>query len=178
MKTVMLMAITVNGFIARENGDSDFVSADSWADDCKQVAEAGCSIMGYKTYSYMVERGDFPIPGYNVVMTKRKVNNKLKNAMFTGARPKEVLKALEKMGFKTVILYGGAKANSSFLKADLVDEFYLYVIPAAFGKGMTLFEEVGLETKLKLLKIDRFSGGVIGLRYKVIRVAKRIKIHS
>jgi dihydrofolate reductase len=178
MKTVMLMAITVNGFIARKDGFSDFVTADSWRHDCKQVEDAGCSIMGYKTYTYLVERGDFPIPGYNVVMTKRKIANKLENAMFTGAKPKEVLGVLAKKGFKTVILYGGAKANSSFLKEDLVDEFYLYVVPAAFGEGMALLQEMGLEAKLKLLKVDRFSGSIIGLRYKVVKVAKKIKVHS
>jgi dihydrofolate reductase len=178
MKTIMFMAITVNGFIAREDGFSDFVTADAWKDDLKKLKDAGCCIMGYKTYAYILERMDFPLPCYNVIMTKTKVNNKWKNAMFTAGTPKEILRVLKEKGFKTVFLYGGAKANSSFLKENLVDEFYLYVVPAAFGKGIALLREMDLEAKLRLLKVDRFSRGVIGLHYKVVKVARRIKVHS
>ena len=118
------------------------------------------------------------MPCYNIVMTKKKIKNKWKNVLFTDARPKVVLKQLQQKDFKTVLLFGGAKVNSSFLKQGLVDEFYLYVVPMAFGDGMTLISKMNLEVKLELRRIDRFSDGIIGLHYKVIKIAKRIKIHS
>lgn len=178
MKTIMLMAITTNGFIAREDGFSDFVTADAWKDDLRKLREAGCCIMGYNTYTYLVERQDFPLPCYSVIMSKKKIKSKWKNVMFATEKPKEILRLLTKKNFKTVLLYGGAKANSKFLKENLVDEIYLYVVPAVFGRGITLFPEVGLEANLKLLNIDRFSRGVIGLHYKVTKVAKKVKVHS
>lgn len=178
MKTLMLMATTVNGYIARRDGNSDFVAADSWKDDLKKVKDIGCLIMGYGTYDYLVKQQDFPLQAYNVVMTKKKLKSRWKNVMFTGKRPKEILSLLEQKGFKKVMLYGGAKANSSFLREKLVDEFYLYLVPASFGDGIELFERMNLEVKLKLLKIDKFSQGVIGLHYKVVKAAKRVKIHN
>lgn len=177
MKTIMLMAITTNGFIARDDGFSDFVTADAWKDDLRRVKVAGCCIIGYRTYAYLIERQDFPLPCYNVVMTRKKVSSKWKNVIFTGKKPEKVLKLLSKKGFKTVLLYGGAKANLSFLKEDLVDEFYLYVVPTVFGKGISLFPKIGIEANLRLLNVDRFSRGVVGLHYKVIRVAKKVKVH-
>jgi dihydrofolate reductase len=152
MKTVMLMAITTNGFIARKDGFSDFVTADAWKHDLHYLKDAGCCIMGYKTYAYILERMDFPLPCYNVIMTKKKIESRWKNVMFTGERPKDVLRLLSRKGFKTVLLYGGAKANSSFLKKGLVDEVYLYVVPAIFGEGIALFQEMGLEANLKTAK--------------------------
>jgi dihydrofolate reductase len=178
MRTIMFMAITANGFIARKNGFSDFVSADALEDNIRMVKKAGCCVMGRKTYEYILKYEDFPLPCYNVVMTKKKLRSRWKNVLFTNGEPKEVLKHLKKEGFKTILLFGGAKANSSFLKEDLVDECYLYVVPVAFGAGIKLLQEMDLEAKLNLLKIDRFSEGTIGLHYKVIKVAKKIKIHS
>ncbi len=178
MKVIMLMAITTNGFIAREDGNSDFVTADAWKDDLRKLKEAGCCIMGYNTYAYLVERQDMPLPCYSVIMTHRKLKSKWKNVMFTNKRPEAVLKLLAKKGFRSVLLYGGAKANLSFFKENLVDEFYLYVVPAVFGKGITLFPEMALEANLKLLRVDRFSRSVIGLRYKVLKVAKKVRVHN
>lgn len=178
MKTIMFMAITVNGFIARKNGFSDFITADALKHNLKMVERSGCCVMGRKTYEYILKYEEFPLPCYNVVMTKKKVKSKWKNVIFTDRQPKEVLKILKNKGFDTVLLFGGAKANSSFLKENLVDEFYLYVVPAAFGEGMLLLKEMHLEAKLKLLKVDRFSDSIIGLHYKVIKVEKKIKVHS
>jgi dihydrofolate reductase len=174
----MFMAITVNGFIARKNGFSDFVTADALEHNLKIVKNSGCCVMGSKTYEYILKYEDFPLPCYNVVMTKKKIKSKWKNVLFTDQQPKMVLKQLKEKGFKTVLLFGGAKANSSFLKGNLVDEFYLYVVPVALGDGMMLLQKMGLEAKLKLLKIDRFSESIIGLHYKVTKVAKRVKVHS
>jgi dihydrofolate reductase len=178
MKTIMLMAITANGFIARMDGNSDFVTADAWKDDLRRLKEAGCCIMGYNTYTYIVEHQDMPLPCYSVIMTHRNLQSKWKNVMFTRKRPKEVLKLLADKGFESVLLYGGAKANLSFFKENLVDEFYLYVVPAVFGNGIMLFPKIALEANLKLLKVDKFSRGVIGLRYAVLKVAKRVKVHD
>ena len=44
------MATSINGMIARENGDEDFLSHDNWISFKKLAEEIGFFIIGRKTY--------------------------------------------------------------------------------------------------------------------------------
>lgn len=66
-------------------------------------------IMG-RTYEASLRTGEFPYDCLNVVMTKRKIENKWGDkVIFTSLEPTEVLRMLEKKGFLKVIVTGGHK---------------------------------------------------------------------
>lgn len=60
---------------------------------------------------------------------------------------------------------GGAGLTESFLKHDLVDEFWIYVHPAVIGAGKPLFP-AGTKLSLRLVDTQRFGNGVTLLRYE------------
>ena len=74
---------------------------------------------------------------------------------------------LEKHGFKKILVGGGGKINSSFMKEGLVDEIIIQIEPLIFGKGIKLFADEDFEAKLKLLETKMLSKNEIQLHYKV-----------
>ena len=83
----------------------------------------------------------------------------------TGDLTDEVNKLKRREG-KDIIVYGGASFDSSLIKAGLIDEFHLFVNPAAIGNGMTIFKELNEMLKFTLAKSITFDCGVVLLRYE------------
>lgn len=50
------------------------------------------------------------------------------------------------------------------MQDDLIDQYYISVIPTLLGTGCRLFENVEKEIKLKLLKTQTYNG-IIDLIY-------------
>lgn len=85
-----------------------------------------------------------------------------------------VLRTLRaRFGIRKLLLEGGGKINGSFLAANLIDELSILLGPVADGSTgtATLFDVDGRAPvrKLKLLSIDERAGGIVWLRYKVVR---------
>jgi 2,5-diamino-6-(ribosylamino)-4(3H)-pyrimidinone 5'-phosphate reductase len=79
-----------------------------------------------------------------------------------------------RFGIRKLLLEGGGKINGSFLAANLIDELSILVAPVADGSIGTasLFDVDDRRMPargLKLLSIEKRSGGIVWLRYKVRR---------
>jgi dihydrofolate reductase len=70
-------------------------------------------------------------------------------------------------GDKNVSIAGGASAVRQFLRAGLLDELYLHLVPIILGSGERLLAEVG-EPAFELLKVVD-SPTVTHLKYRVVR---------
>ena len=71
---------------------------------------------------------------------------------------------------KDIIVYGGASFDSSLIRAELIDEFHLFINPVAIGKGMTIFKDLNEIQKFHMVKSVAFDCGIIGLHYEPKRV--------
>lgn len=69
-------------------------------------------------------------------------------------------------GEKDVLIGGGAKTINQYLVAGLLDQLDLHVVPILLGGGARLFEGVGPERGLELLRVID-APGVTHLRYRV-----------
>jgi dihydrofolate reductase len=76
-------------------------------------------------------------------------------------------RAREAAGEKDVFIGGGARIINEYLAAGLVDEVELHVTPILLGGGARLFEGVGREVKLELLRTIE-APGVSHLKYRVV----------
>ncbi len=70
-------------------------------------------------------------------------------------------------GDKDVFLGGGANLINQYLAAGLVDELELHVSPILLGGGARLFDGVGPEVKLELVRTVE-APGVAHLKYRVL----------
>ncbi len=166
MKIILYMAITANGMISKEDGETPWLETE-WKSYNSTVKKFGNLIIGRKTYDLM--KGD-EFSGLGdptiVVLTTGKNLKPAKNIIFVNTI-QQALDVLKKKGFKTALVGGGGKLNSAFMKDGLVDEIYLDIEPLIFGKGIKLFADAKFEASLELIGIKKLSKNEIQLHYKV-----------
>ena len=171
MKIILYMGISVNGYIAREDGDSEWTSEEDLNGFYVHSKKAGNIIMGRNTYLAALKSGYFPFPdALNIVLSNQKIENKWgDNVFITNKSPKEVIEILEQKKFITAFLAGGGKLNSSFVKENLIDEIYIDVEPLIIGRGIKIFADADFELELKLLEVKKLNPNTVQLHYKVIK---------
>lgn len=169
MKIILMMAVTADGKIAKHS--NHLANWTSGADKKMFVAEtknAGVIIMGLSTYNTLGQ----PLPGrLNMVLnpepdTSKNIPGSLE---YTNLQPHELLASLEKRGFKTAILGGGAMVNGLFLRENLINEIWLTVEPKVFGEGLPLFRDADVNLDLELIDVVRLAVNVVQLKYQVIK---------
>ena len=166
IRTILLMAQTLDGKIARH---SDHFPDWTGKADKRLFVEitkaAGALIMGSKTYDTIGR----PLPGRkNIVMTRdpRRISN-WDNLIFTDLAPQALLNELEAQGYRQVVIAGGARINSIFMRAGLVHEIMVTITPMVFGTGISLFED-GIEADLTLKELRQIDEARVCLHYQVL----------
>lgn len=166
MKVILYMAMTANGYIARENGDTPW-SIEEWQSFAGVVGRTKNIILGRKTYEIMKFENEFvkiDNPFVVVVSNERKDEESVQFEQ----NPINALTRMQTNGYEEVLVAGGSQLNSAFIKEGLVSEIYLDVEPMIFGKGIKLFAEADFEEKLELLGVKQLSKNTVQLHYKIL----------
>ncbi|MFH1145481.1 MAG: dihydrofolate reductase family protein [bacterium] len=171
MRLILYMGITPNGYIAKEDGNSEWTSEEDLWGFYEHSKQAGNIIMGRNTYLEACRYGYFPFPdALNIVVSHQPIENKRgDNVLVTSQAPKEIISLLEKKGFKEAFLAGGGQLNSSFMRDGLINEIYLDVEPLLFGKGIKLFADNDFQSELKLLDVKKLNTDTVQLHYLVVK---------
>lgn len=169
MKIILYMAISANGYIAKENNETPW-SEEEWKSFLKKVKQVGNIIIGRVTYESMLKDNSFSEMGDPLVIVLTSGRNKplLKKTVFVTSF-KEAILETRRRKFKEVLVAGGCKTDTSALESGLIDEFYLDVEPFIFGKGISLFYSVNKMLNLKLLGTKKIGNNGIQLHYEVIK---------
>ena len=61
---------------------------------------------------------------------------------------------------------GGGELARDFLKADLVDEIHLGIVPALLGDGIPLFPRGFAQLDFSLVENQAYSKGLVMLKYR------------
>lgn len=176
MKVILFMAMTVNGIIARENDQEDFLSDRNWKQFCALAKNAGCFVVGRRTYEVvkaLYKNYNFDdVKAHRIIVSTNRAFNPGKG--YTVARsPKEAFRKASEMGFKTLFLTGGAGLNSSFARLNLIDEVIVDIEPAILGKGIGIFAESDFYKRLKLKRVKKLPEGILQLHYEVVKHKRR-----
>ncbi len=158
-----------------------FGSADEPADSVnRQVAaeyfaQTGAFIIGRRTFDVGIaewgEDGTFGRPCF--VLTHRPEAKLVKGSTtftFTHDSIQNVLQqARAAAGDKNICIMGGASVQQQYLKAGLLDEFRLHLVPVLLGSGTRLFEQIEPETiHLEQTQV-RTAAAVTHLTYQITR---------
>ena len=183
-KLKLQVQISVDGFIAGPNGEMDWLTWNATDDFIQYVTELTDScdtiLLGRKLaegfipywtditnrpddpqYSFARKMVDMPKTVFSKTLDKSPWSNTeiAKNDLVTE------INQLKKKDGKDIIMYGGAEFVSSVIKAGLIDEYNLFVNPAAAGKGMAIFNTIGSPQKLELVKASSLKNGIVILCY-------------
>jgi dihydrofolate reductase len=183
-KLKLQVQISVDGFIAGPNGEMDWITWEADNDFINYVTELTDSsdsmLLGRKLaegfipywtnivsnpedpqYSFAKKMVDTPKFVFSKTLDKSEWAN---TELAKGDLVTEINKIKSQPG-KDIIMYGGANFASSVIKAGLIDEYHLFVNPAAIGKGMAIFNTLESNQKLSFVKATPFSSGIVVLHY-------------
>lgn len=170
-RTSVFVGISLDGFLAREDGALDWLKPYEGGEHGYSafIASVDTLVIGRKTYDFvlgMLAQGiEWPYGGKRcVVITHRPVDGKHGETAFSG-EPRALLEQLGREGARHVYVDGGMVIRS-FLAADLIDELTLTVAPTLIGTGLPLFGGVKLEAGLTLESVRAFDNGLAQLRYR------------
>lgn len=164
-KVVLFIAASLDGFIAKEDGNIDWLTRyESKNEDYgfkSMFARIGTVIVGGNTYRQV--KDDYQgKPAY--VFSRKKATHTPANIHFVHGDVKKILKSIPSKG-KPIWLVGGGELVQQFLQADLIDEFIITFVPILLGKGIPLFHAHHSPTQLKLTQSKKYPSGLVQLHY-------------
>ena len=169
MKVTLYMAMSLNGYIAEENGSEDFLSHENWEKFCSLAQRCGNFIVGRKTYEAVKNWGGGfgfdDLTGIKKVIISQDENYKLSEGYTLALSPEDALSKLQ--NFESVLITGGSTINTAFIKANLLDEIIVNIEPAVVGKGIPLFTKSDFHKKLEFVSSETSKNGVLSLKYGV-----------
>jgi len=178
------MQLSVDGYVAGPNGEMDWMAM-GWGDDIKNYIIALTEPVDTILIGRKLAEGFIPhwaalmenpetadiftqkmANTHKVVFSKTLTVSAWDNTDLATGDLVEEVKKLKTMDGGDIITYGGAGFASSLIKAGLVDEYHLFINPAALGNGMPIFRELEGRLNLKLVKAQAFEGDIVVIYYK------------
>jgi dihydrofolate reductase len=172
MKITMQPAISLDGFIAKLDGDSE-----TWvnpADEARYqavVERCGAVLVGRTTYE-QYKAGFEEYRNVTVfVCTTNPSYADTEKVKFLRGSAQEILAAIETdYNFEELVVCGGGEVNGLLASAGLVDEIVVSVQPAVLGEGIPLFGSHKPNLKLELVSTNQDIAGVTQNQYKVLKI--------
>lgn len=158
-KVILDMAMSLDGFIAGPNNEDGglhnyfFSPAGATAGVIEEgFKTTGAIIMGRHSYNLGAEQAGFednPYQAPTFILTHHVPESVAKGAetfiFVTDGIESTLKQATAAAGDRNVVIGGGANIAQQFLKAGLVDEIQLHLIPVLLGAGIRLFDHLGAE---------------------------------
>ena len=179
-KVFLDMAVSLDGFIGGPNGEDGGLH--DWyfspSGDGPQILDEllqdiGAMVMGKRAFGSSPEAEGFDTPykvPHFVLSHERRTSTKRSGAQFifvTDGLERALEQAKAAAGDRDVCIAGGADTAQQYLKAGLVDEVQLHLVPVLFGGGLRLFGP-GVEAQLEKVRVLE-SEGVTHLKFRVVK---------
>jgi dihydrofolate reductase len=176
MKTSVFIATSLDGFIARENGDIDWLGGNSneGTEDYgykKFMDSVDVLVMGRNTYEKVLSFGEWPYGDKRVVVLSSRllaVPGRIdKRVEVMSCSPEKLVEQLSKRGAKHLYIDGG-KTIQGFLNAGLIKRLIITRIPVLIGRGIPLFGPVSRDVKLRHIETKQFPNGFVQSIYEAL----------
>jgi len=145
MKAIVYIGTSLDGFIARTDGDFDWLSQfandEAFLDYGELIDRVDAIVIGRGTFEKVLSFPSWPyakkvfVLSTTIAETPESLQNKV---TILSMNPGALLRHLSSLGYSTVYVDGG-KVIQSFLKDDLVDELIISKAPILIGSGIPLF---------------------------------------
>lgn len=170
--THVYIGASLDGFIARKDGSFDWLSkyADRDAIEAYETFISGVDVMviGRGTFETVMSFSVWPYDLPVVVLSRslKEIPSELEEKVSLSDRvPKELLKELDKAGYRSAYVDGG-KVIQSFLSEDLIDELIMAQVPVLIGEGIPLFGYLRDDLEFEHQRTASYPNGVVRSYYK------------
>jgi len=183
-KLKLQVQMSVDGFVAGPNGEMDWMTWD-WDEGIKNYVSTLTRPVDTILLGRVLAQGfinhwstlatnpdttdDFSRKMHEslkIVFTKTLDSNEWENTSLEHGDLVASVNAVKEQPGGDIIAYGGGNFVSNLIKNDLIDDYHLFVNPAAVGKGMPIFQGLESVHRLKLVEARPFECGITVMHYK------------
>ena len=179
MREIVLgVGISLDGYIARPNGAVDFLFMPKDYSMASFFSTVDVAIMGRKTFDVAVKTSGGSFSGSSMatyVFSHSELPGERSGVTFINESPATFVQQLRKRPGKDIWLMGGGELARDFLKADLVDELCLGIVPVLLGEGIPLFPSSFPQRDFSLVENKTYSRGLIALKFERARPKSKHK---
>jgi len=160
-KLVLYIAASLDGYIAAENDDLD------WLLNVEGEGDNGFGafydtvdtiLMGRRTYDWIMSHEDsFPYADKECFVFSEKNHGNTEYVTFVNDNAMELVSELKSGDGKNIWLVGGSKLIDCFVSGKAIDEMIINIAPVITGKGIPLFLSGEVQSHLVLTDIRRYN---------------------
>jgi dihydrofolate reductase len=171
MTVSVFIGTSVDGFIARPNGDLDFLPPGGGEPHGYNefIATVDAIVIGRKTFETVLAMESWPYGDKRVVvLSSRPVD-------MSGARgvveqmagpPAEIVSQLAVSGVQHIYIDGGITIQG-FLRAGLIRRLVITRVPVLIGDGVSLFGTVPRDVQLRHVATRHYPSGLVQSEYQI-----------
>jgi dihydrofolate reductase len=172
MKVSVFIGTSVDGFIARLNGDLDFLPAGGGEPHGYNefMASVDTLVIGRKTFETVLAFPEWPYGDKRVVvLSSRPIDFSTVCGgvveQMSGA-PAEIATKLAASGVQHIYVDGGITIQR-FLRAGLVQRLVITRVPVLIGEGIPLFGALPRDLRLRHIATQHYPSGLVKSEYEV-----------
>ena len=173
MMVSVFVGTSLDGFIARRNGEFDFLPAGGGEPHGYDefIATVDVIVMGRGTFEIVLKMSPWPYGEKRVVvLSSRRLDlTEVRGGVveqMAGA-PAEIVAKLAAQGSKHVYVDGGITVQG-FLRAGLVQRLTITRVPVLIGDGIPLFGSLARDVQLRHLGTRQYASGLVTSEYEVV----------
>jgi dihydrofolate reductase len=175
MTAAVFVGASVDGFIARQNGDLDWLPPGGGEPHGYDefLASVDAIVIGRKTFETVLAFEAWPYAGKRVVVLSSHpvdfsaVRGGTVEQM--GGHPAEIVSRLAAGGARHLYVDGGITIQR-FLRAGLIDRLVITRVPVLIGEGIPLFGSLPRDIRLRHVATRAYPSGLVQSEYEVVSV--------
>ena len=178
-KIIVYIATSADGYIARPNGDVEWLNRRARLDYGMRAfyKTIDTILYGRKTYDWALNyqkktkmKGRiFDQKVANFIFSRKPPKRAAPGVEFVSEPVKRFARRLRATPGKYIWMMGGGGLIASFLDAGEIDEFVIHVVPVLIGKGIPLIAPRHRDIPLRLRSSRKYPDGVVRLHYEVAK---------
>ena len=165
-KISLFIAMSLDGYIADSKGSVDWLKGqgndheniDVYSEFVKNIDTI---LMGWNTYHQIVTELspiEWVYKDFTTYVITHKEQVSSEKIRFVNMDPVYLIKELKEESGKDIWICGGANLVQQLVNENLIDSYYITVIPTLLGTGIRLFENAKQEIQLRLLNTQSYNG--------------------
>lgn len=177
MTVSVFIGASVDGFIARLNGDLDFLPEGGGEPHGYNefMATVDALVIGRNTFETVLGFPEWPYGDKRVVvLSSRPLDfSTIRKGSTTGVveqmsgPPAEIVATLSASGVKHIYVDGGITIQK-FLRAGLVHRLTITRVPVLIGEGIPLFDSLPHDVRLRHVATQHYPSGLVKSEYDVV----------
>jgi len=177
VKTSVFVGVSLDGFIARPNGEFDFLPAGGGEPHgyAEFIATVDVIVIGRKTFETVLSLPEWPYGSKRVVVLSSRtldlsaVRGRPVEQM--AGTPAEIVAKLAAQGSRHLYVDGGITVQN-FLKAGLIQRITITRVPVLIGSGIPLFGPLQKDIRLNHIATQTYASGLVKSEYQVLYPAE------